>query len=160
LLLLAGCGGPDSAVQQPLLLDATVVFPPRDTVRFAVPATTRRCSEPKTLLLEAITPEGSGVLLRLHYRDSLRSAAYRVVPPGDTTTPAAVVAVRYMLRESTHGFSFDSGSVQVTRTGDKISGQMEGSGIENAIRTRTRITYRDVPMPAATDTNVSCAFQP
>ena len=137
-----------------------IVFPPHDTVRFSVPAITHRCTEPRTILIEGIGPEGKGVLARLHYRDSLGTASYRVVSPGDTSAPGAVVAVRYLLRESAHGFTFDSGSVQVTRTGDKLGGQMQGSGIENAIRTPTRIAYHDVPMPAAADTNVSCAFQP
>lgn len=160
LVLLASCGRRDDDDQQPRLLDATVAFPPHDTVRFSVPAITHRCTEPRTLLIEAVGPEGSGVLVRLHYPDSLGSVSYRAVPPGDTSAPGAVVAVRYLLRESVHGFTFDTGSVQVTRRGDKLGGQMQGSGIENAIRTPTRIVYQDVPMPAAADTNVSCAFQP
>jgi len=157
--VLAGCAKQDTD-DQPRLLDAIVVFPPHDTVRFSVPATTHRCTEVHTLLIEGFGPEGSGVLVRLHYRDSLGSASYRAVPPGDTTAPGAVVAVRYLLRESAHGFTFDTGSVQVTRAGDKLGGRMQGSGIENAIRTPTEIVYHDVPMPAARDTNVSCAFQP
>jgi hypothetical protein len=63
------------------------------------------------------------------------------------------------LREAAHGFSFDSGTVQVARKGDKIGGRIQGSGIENAIRTPTRIDYHDVRLPESSDT-VSCAFQP
>ena len=92
---------------------------------------------------------GSGVLVRLHYADSLVSRSYRVVPPGDTSAPGAVVAVRYLLREAAHGFSFDSGTVQVGRKGDKIGGRIQGSGIENAIRTPSRIDYHDLSLNRA-----------
>ena len=158
--MLAACTGRESDDEaQPLLLNATVVFPPHDTVRFALPARMHRCTEPRTLIIEAIGPEGSGVLVRLHYADSLVSRSYRVVPPGDTSAPGAVVAVRYLLREAAHGFAFDSGTVQVRRRGDKIGGHIQGSGIENAIRTPTRIDYHDVALPEASDT-ISCAYQP
>jgi len=116
-----------------------------------------RCTDGRALLLEAVSPEGNGVLVRLHYRDSLVTATYRVVVPGDTTAPGAVVAVRYLLREATHAFFFDSGTVQVHRERDKISGRAEGSGIENAIRTPTHIEYHDIALPARTDT-VPCTF--
>jgi len=158
-LLLAACGGHEAEEAQPLLLNAMVVFPAHDTVRFALPARTHRCTEPRTLVIEAIGPDGSGVLVRLHYADSLVSRSYRVVPPGDTSAPGAVVAVRYLLREAAHGFSFDSGTVQVGRKGDKIGGRIQGSGIENAIRTPSRIDYHDLVLPGASDT-MSCAYQP
>jgi hypothetical protein len=99
-----------------------------------------------------VSPEGSGVLVRLHYRDSLVTARYRVVVPGDTTAPGAVVAVRYLLRDAAHGLFFDSGTVQVHRERDKISGQADGSGVESGIRTPTHIQYHDVTLPARTDT--------
>jgi len=99
------------------------------------------------------------VLVRLHFRDSLVSSSYPVVPPGDTTAPGAVVAVRYLLRDATHALTFDSGAVQVRREGDRVSGRADGSGIENAIRTPTHILYHDVSLPARTDT-VPCTFAP
>jgi hypothetical protein len=105
-----------------------------------------------------VSPEGSGVLVRLHYRDSLVAATYPVVMPGDTTAPGAVVTVRYLLHDVGHTFFFDSGAVQVHRQDGKLGGRIQGSGIENAIRTPTRIEYHDVPLPARTDT-ASCAFQ-
>jgi hypothetical protein len=143
----------------PLLVDAVVAFPPRDTVRFSLPATTHHCSNGRSLLLEAVSPEGSGVLVRLRYRDSLVAARYRVVVPGDTTAPAAQVIVRYVLRDVAHTFSFDTGAVVVRRGDSTLGGQVQGSGIENAIRTPTTIDYRDVPLTPASDT-VSCAIQP
>ena len=78
---------------------------------------------------------------------------------GDTTSPAAVVAVRYLLRDAARAFFFDSGAVQVRRERDKISGRADGSGTESGIRTRTHIQYHDVALPPPTDT-VPCTFQP
>src|SRR4051812_26928090 len=92
LMSLACCRGSD----QPPSLDATVAFPPRDTIRFSLPASTHRCLDGRSILLQAMGPEGSGVLVRVHSRDSLGSGSYRVVIPGDTTAPTAVVAVRYL----------------------------------------------------------------
>jgi hypothetical protein len=155
--LLTYCNGGDA--KQAPLLDATVAFPPRDTSHFSLPATTHHCTDGQTLLLEAVSPEGSGVLVRLHFRDSLGSGSYRVVMPGDTTAPAAVVAVRYLVRDVARAFVFDTGTVQLRREGAKLSGNIQGSGIENAIRTPTHIEYYEVPLPVATDT-VPCAFQP
>jgi hypothetical protein len=159
--LLTSCHGRDAVAdgQQSQFLDATVAFPPRDTARFSVPATTHRCTDGRTILVEAVSPEGNGVLLRLHYRDSLVTGSYPVVTPGDSTTAGAVVAVRYLLRDTPHAFFFDSGAVRVRRGrgGDKISGSADGSGTESGIRTPTRIQYHDLALPARTDT-VPCTF--
>ncbi len=153
-MLLAFCDG-DS--KQPVAVDAVVAFPPRDTIRLSLPAVTHRCSDGRSIVLEAVSPEGSGVLMRLHYGDSLVATSYPIVVPGDTTTPGAMVAVRYLLRDVGHAFFFDTGSVQVRREGATIGGRIRGSGIENAIRTPTRIEYHDVPLPRPSD-SVSCAY--
>ena len=87
------------------------------------------------------------------------AGTYRAVIPGDTAGPTAVVAVRYQLRETAHSFAADSGTVEVHFEGGKLSGRIQTTGIENGIRTPTRITYHDVPAPARRDT-VSCAAQP
>ncbi|HEV8511538.1 MAG TPA: hypothetical protein VGQ48_13885 [Gemmatimonadales bacterium] len=135
-----------------------IAFPPKDTIRFALPATTHRCADGQSLLLEALSPEGSGVLVRLRYRDSVIPDSFPVVMPGDTAVvPAATVAVRYFVRETPHGFVVDSGRVLVRRGNKKIGASIEGSGLENAIRTPTRIEYRDVPL--GTDT-VPCNYAP
>jgi len=155
LVLVTGCHGPD----QPPSLDVTVAFPPRDTVRFSLPAGTHRCTDGRTILLEGVIPEGNGVLVRLHFRDSLVTATYPVVVPDDPTTPGAVVAVRYLLRETPHAFFFDSGTVQLRRERGRISGRADGSGVESGIHTPTHIEYHDVSLPASPDT-VPCNFQP
>jgi hypothetical protein len=157
--VLTGCHGGDAADDAPpgQRLDATVAFPPRDTARFSVPATAHGCTDGRTILVEGVSPEGYGVLLRLHYRDSLVTGSYPVVTPGDSTTVGAVVAVRYSMRETPRAFFFDSGAVRIRRSGDKISGTANGSGTETGIRTPTRIQYEDVALPARTDT-VTCSF--
>src|SRR5258705_1939793 len=120
LVLLTCCQGrDDGAPAQPRLLDATVAFPPKDPARFSLPASMHRCTDGRTMLLEAVSPEGNGVLLRLHFRDTL-VAVYPVVAPGDTTSPAAVVAVRYLIRDAARAFFFDTGAVQCRRHPSKI----------------------------------------
>jgi hypothetical protein len=158
-LLLAGCDGADRGSNQPTQLDALVAFPPRDTIRFSLPATMHRCRDGRTLLIEAVVPEGSGVLVRLQSRDSVISGSYRIAAPGDTRPQSAVVVVRYLNRDVSRGFSFDSGTVVVTRDGSTVGGHIEGSGVENGIRTPTRIDYRHVPLPQQADT-VPCNFVP
>jgi hypothetical protein len=155
VLLTTSCRRGDQAPN----LDATVASPHQDTVRFSVSATTHRCTDGRAMLLEAVSPEGNGVLVRLQYRDSLVNATYPVVVPGDTTAPGAVVAVRYLLRDVTHAFFFDTGAVEVHRERKALSGRADGSGIENAVRTHTHFQYHDVPLPAHTDT-VPCSFRP
>lgn len=83
---------------------------------------------------------------------------YPLVVPGDTGVTGAVVAVRYLLRDTPRAFFFDSGTVQVRRERNKISGRADGSGTESGIRTPTHIEYHDVALPARTDT-VPCGFE-
>jgi len=135
-------------------LHAQVIFPPRDTIRIHLPAATLQCAGEKSILLQAVSPEGDGVLLRLRYRDSLVSDSFPVVSPGDTATvPAAVVAVRYFNHETPHAVVLDSGAVRVQRRRSTVSARAEGSALENAIRTPTRIEFKDVPLRGDT---VSC----
>jgi len=154
VLLLTCC---DRASEEPLAVDAVVAFPPRDTIRFSLPAATHRCSAGRSFILEAVSPEGSGVLMRLHYLDSLVTASYPIVMPGETTTAGATVAVRYLLRDVGHAFVFDTGSVELRREGTKIDGRIQGAGMEAGIRTPTRIEYHDVSLPLASD-SVSCVY--
>lgn len=156
-MLLVSCTDAD---EPPLRLHAIVAFPPQDTIVFDLPAATRRCADGRSLLLESLSPEGSGVLLRLRYRDSLRSDSFPIVVPDDTSAvPAAVVAIRYFIRDAPHGYVLDSGSVQVRREGNTIQARGEGKGTENAIRVGARVEFRDVPLPLAADT-VPCHYQP
>jgi hypothetical protein len=156
-LLLTACRSP---ADEPLRLQATGAFPPRDTIRFALPAATRRCTDGRALLLEAVSPQGTGVLVRLHHGDSLIAGPYTITAPGDSITlPGAQVAVRYLIREVPHGFAIDSGSVEVERSGDAITTHIVGSGIENSIRQRAWVDFRDVPLAPPSDT-VPCRYAP
>lgn len=157
VLALTGCGARD---REPLRLQATVAFPPRDTIRFSLPAVSHRCRDGHSLLLEAADPQGYGVLARLHFGDSLIAGSYPIAAPGDSVTiPASQVAVRYLLRDVSHGFAVDSGSVSLQRDGRTVTAHIRGSGLENAIRTPTWIDFRDVPLSPPPDT-VPCTYAP
>jgi hypothetical protein len=154
---LLACG-PDEPEQAPRRLDAMIAFPPKDTIRLSLPATTTWCSDGRSLLLESLSPEGSGVLVRLRYRDSLSSDSVPIVIPDDTAAvPAAVVAIRFFVHDTPHGYSLDSGSVLVQRDGPRIRITSTGVGVENAIRIRAQIESRDVPI--GTDT-LPCTYAP
>ncbi len=154
-MVLTSCSG---SAEDPIRVQGMVAFPPKDTVRFALPATMHRCNDRRSVLLQGFHPQGNGVLARLRFRDSLTSGRYPITSLGDTiTAPGANAAVRYLLRDVPHQFAFDTGSAQVLRDGNSVGVRVTGSGIENAIRTPARIEFHDVPM--ANDT-VSCNYQP
>lgn len=117
------------------------------------------CTGGHAVLLEAVSPEGTGVLMRLRFDDSLGTGTYPILVPSDTVTQGAMVAVRYLLRDAAHAFYVDSGSVHVRRDGTKLGGMIQGSGIENGVHTPTRIQYHGVEMAAQSDT-VSCVYRP
>lgn len=132
--------------------------PPKDTIQFELPAVTHLCEDGRSVLLEAATVMGSGVLVRLRYRDSLSAGDYTVVAAGDTiTTPAATVAVRYMIRDVPHVFGFDSGYVALRREGSLLAADVDGWGFESSIRTPAKAEFRDLPF---TPDSVPCVFQP
>lgn len=154
--MLLACGNDSN--EPPPLLRAMIAFPPKDTVLLDLPATARHCGDRRSLLLESLSPEGSGVLLRLRYRDSLTSDSFPIVGPGDTATaPAAIVAIRFFVRDVPRGYVLDSGTVNVRREGNRITARTDAVGVENAIRIPARLEYGDVPI--GTDT-VSCSYQP
>ena len=66
---------------------------------------------------------------------------------------------RDLLRDVARGFAIDSGSVQVQHDDGAITARIDGSGLENAIRTPAWIDFRDVPLSAPSDT-VPCRYQP
>ena len=135
-----------------------VAFPPKDTIRFELPVRTQWCREGRALLLEALNPEGSGVLLRLRYRDSLISDSLPIVDPADTTTtPGASVAIKFFTHNTPRGYTLDSGRVAVRREADVIAVNVSGSGIESAIRIRAQVEWQDVPL--GTD-SVPCGTSP
>ena len=128
-------------------------------MRFSLPARTHSCNDGRTILLEGIIPEGNGVLIRFDFGDSLVTGPYPATVPGLKSTPGAVVAVRYLLRDTPHAFFFDSGAVQVRRERNKISGRADGSGTESGIRTPTHIQYHDVALPRDRTDTVPCAYE-
>ena len=154
--LLAGCGRGD---QQAVQLRATVTRPPRDTAHVALPATFRRCPDSRSILIEAITPRGDGVLTLLRYGDTLASKTYSIINPTDKSALGAAIAIRYMVRDMPHLLALDTGSVSVTLAGGRLSARAQGSGIENAVRTRAAIEYAGVAEGTPGD-STSCASVP
>ncbi|MGE5803653.1 MAG: hypothetical protein ACM358_15510 [Gemmatimonadota bacterium] len=140
----------------PLRLDAMIAFPPEDTIRLSLPATSSWCNDRHSVLLEALDPEGSGVLVRLRYRDSLTSDSLPIVLPDDTAAvPAAIVGIRFFVHDTPHSYSLDSGSVLLQRQGTSIRVSAAGIGVESAIRVHAQLDSRDVPL--GTDT-VPCTY--
>ena len=128
-----------------------IAFPPNDTIRLALPATSSWCSDGQSLLLEALHPEGSGVLVRVQYRDSLTSDSLPIVVPDDTVrVPAAVVGIRFFLHDAAHAYSLDSGRVHLQRQGATIRVTAAGTGVEKAIRIRAQLESRDVRLGSDT----------
>jgi hypothetical protein len=149
-------GGADDAPR----LHATVVRPHADTVTFAVPVAAHRCSGGRSLLLQAADERGNGVLALLRYGDSLATGPFALIALGDSLTArGANVAVRYMQVDMAHGLSLDSGSVDLTASGDALGARVRGSGLEGGVRVALDATYQGVPRPPAGDT-VPCRFQP
>lgn len=141
------------------MLRATIIRPPRDTTRFALPATFRRCAGNRALLIEAIAPRGDGVLTLLRYGDSLASTTYSIISSSHTSAVGAAVGIRYSIRDVPHLLALDTGSVSVTWARDRLSARVQGSGIENAVRTRATIEYTDVAEGTPAD-SVTCAPAP
>jgi hypothetical protein len=142
---------------EPLRVRATVIHPPNDTVAFALPAVSHRCDDGLSLLLEAASPLGDGMLVRLRHGDSLISAAYPVIAPGDYSTRGSQVSVRYMARDVAHGFFMDSGSVELRLGRRALDARVQGSGLDATVRTSVRAEYKGVPLRADT---VPCRYQP
>ena len=160
LALGLACRGNGMGVDEPGRLQATLMPPHSDTLRFAVPATGRRCAGGHALLLEAADQRGNGMLALLRYGDSLRPGALPLITLGDSLTPrGANVAVRYMKSDVAYGLALDSGAVEVTAAGDAISARVRGSGLEGGSRVTVDAVYGGVPRPAVDDT-VPCRYQP
>jgi len=136
----------------------TIAFPPKDTIQYSLPASTVWCKTGRSLLIESLSPEGAGVLVRLRYRDSLSADSFPIVMPDDTgAATGAVVALRFFLHDTPNSYTLDSGRVHVRRTGNAISVTSAGVGVESAIRIRAQIVSRDIPLGAD---SVSCNYAP
>ena len=109
-------------------------------------------------MVESFSPEGSGVLVRLRYRDSLTTDSFPIIMPGDTgAVTGAVVALRFFLHDTPHSYTLDSGRVYVQRTPSGISVRSTGAGVESAIRIRAQLDSREIPIGRD---SVSCNYTP
>lgn len=151
------CGGGGTAAGEPRL-QATVVRPDPDTIRFAVPVAAHHCTGGRALLLQAADERGNGVLVLLRYGDSLAVGPVPLIALGDSLTPrGANVAVRYMKGDVAHGVSLDSGGIDMTATGAALAGRIHGSGHETGFRIGVDAAYSGVPRPSPGDT-VPCGY--
>lgn len=128
----------------------TITRPPNDTSRLALPGTARPCGGGNAILLQGISPDGEGIVVRLRFHDSLRAGAYPLRGPGDTTTPGSIAAIRYLVRDVPHAFVLDSGVFDITRDRNSVTARARSSGLENAVRVRAAIEFRDVPVSGDT----------
>lgn len=156
LLWLGACAKPADAPAG--TLRGMIMFPPHDTIPFELAAVMYRCNVGHAILLEATSLDGSGVLLRIRSPDSLPPDSLPVIFPTDTATKVgASVAVRYFVHDTPHSTALDSGSVHLQHDSGGVAARIVGSGLENAIRTPTRLQFRNVPWTADT---VSCNYAP
>jgi hypothetical protein len=109
-------------------------------------------------LLDAVSG-GSGILLLLRSGDSALAGEYPYAAAGDTTTPrAAIATLRFVAKETPRGMLLDSGRLELSERGGRISGSLSGSGyaVPGGMRVHARAEFRDVPQPVDT---VSCEIE-
>ena len=151
-----GSRGPPAA-----RLRARITRPPRDTLRFATPATADRCGRAGRggLLLQG-TERGNGVLIYVRSSDSIASGEFPLLARADSTTGrGAVVAARFMVGDVAHGVTLDSGTVSVTRAGDALAASARGSGGEVAGTARVTLDASFESVRIGADTP-PCVMQP
>lgn len=134
---------------------AVVTRSPKDTTRFAAPATASRCVRGGGILLQATTG-GNGVLAWLRTPDSIAAGPWPLLQRGDTVSRhGATIAVRYVQGDIARGAAFDSGSVVVTPKDRTVTIHASGGGMEASVgHVALEVTFEAVPL--GTDT-VSCA---
>jgi len=141
---------------------ATVARPQMDTVRFNATAATHHCQAGRSLLIESVA-DGNGLLVWLRPGGGDVAGDYDVLGVRDTVTPrGAIVAVRYMTGDVAHGFSLDSGAVQVEAAAGSHRWRMQvhGSGLETtgALREHLAAELTGLGPPSPGDAT-SCASQ-
>lgn len=92
--------------------------------------------------------------------DTIASGAWPVLQRGDTVSPrGATVAARYMVKEMAHGFTLDSGSVDLRRDDRGLTVVARGVGLESAITGRVWLQASFEAVPIGADT-VPCRPRP
>lgn len=116
LAVAAGCS---NAEQGPRL---AVSWTGTDTGKLVAPMSVQWCPGPARLEVMAIR-EDLGFGLSVYPVEALESGEYPAFDPGVDTIrrPAASGAARWFTEQEILGFQSDSGQVEVTRTGDRVS---------------------------------------
>lgn len=129
----------------------------RDTLRFEVPVVAQRCGPGRGLLVHG-QREGRGVLVWLRGSGVPVAGTYPLVSRGDTTTPGAIAAVRFLIDELASGVTIDDGSVTVSRAAPPFALQVRGSGIGTAFSQLRQAEVDLERVPLRPDT-VPCRVQ-
>lgn len=115
-MLVAGCGAgePDA----PSGGSVEVQWVGSDTGRLVAPAEAEWCDSLRLLEVRAMRGD-TGIAFVLYPSDSVAAGDYPWVPPerGDSTRPAAALALRWFAETSIRGFRADSGAVTVAAPG-------------------------------------------
>ncbi|HTR77383.1 MAG TPA: hypothetical protein VMH39_04710 [Gemmatimonadaceae bacterium] len=102
---------------------------------------------------------GDGVLIWLRNPGAAIAGEYPILARGDSTTPrGAAMSVRFMVGEIARGFGVDSGLVQITTAGARISATVRGSGVDYSAGQRVSLAGSVVSLPSSGD-SVSCRVQ-
>ena len=123
-----------------------------DTLGYEVPVRARRCSGGRGLVIDGAS-HGNGLLVWLRSGGALDSGSYPLLGRGDSSTArGAVVAVRYVISNATHGFSVDDGSAVVGRTTPPFDVRVKGHGLETqaAAQRAVVLSLEHVPLDADT----------
>ena len=154
LSVACGSAPPD---QRAAVVRALVVRPPKDTVRFTVPAIASQCvgGIGHGLLVRG-SSGGNGAILWLRTPDTLATGSWVLLQRGDTVSPrGATVGVRFMVGDVAHGVALDSGEVTVTVLRPAVTLMVRGAGLAvlAAGRVTAEVAFDGVPVGADT---VSC----
>jgi hypothetical protein len=155
LVLVAACG---CRAKQAGGLHARLILQPHDTLQFTADARARRCGGGRGFVLEGAAG-GSGLLLWVRSGDSAVGGEYPVLTRGDSIASRGVVGgVRFMIKETDHGITLDSGVVSVSSVEGRIDAQARGSGIDPNAGQRVALDASFHAVPIAADT-ASCHVQ-
>lgn len=147
--------------QKAAVVRALVIRPPKDTVRFTVPAIASQCvgGTAHGLLLRG-SSGGNGAILWLRTPDTVAAGSWPLLQRGDTVSPrGATVGVRFMVGDVALGVALDSGEVTVTVLRPAVTLVVRGAGlaVSAAGRVTAEVAFDGVPVGADT---VSCRSRP
>ncbi len=159
LLMCAATAVSCNGETAPSSLVAASIISRTDTVRFEVPLAVYRCDSASGFLLQAIQ-SGNGIMMWLRPGDSLVGELPIVGVRDTITRPGAVVAIRYYHESIVHSFTLDSGTVSVSDSGAARRLDVNGSGLETSLGTRSGVAASIAELPEPAESTMSCVPVP